>query len=133
MSTGEVIKTNRIRLGLSQRELGEKVGVNKAAVQKWESGKVINLKREKIEMLASIFGISADELIGINPNAEKWDEEYNPNGVLANESQVFDAVSKLFGEHAAELLHNFEQLNQTGQMKAIDNISDLLKIEQYRK
>lgn len=64
MTSGEIIKTHRLRLGLSQRELGEKVGVNKAAVQKWESGAVQNIKKHTIIQLSEIFGISPNELFG---------------------------------------------------------------------
>ena len=62
MTLGEIIKTHRLRLGLSQRELGERVGVNKAAVQKWESGAVQNIKKHTIIQLSEIFGISPNEL-----------------------------------------------------------------------
>lgn len=58
MDLGEYIKSLRKAKGLSQEELGTIVGVQRAAVQKWESGKTQNLKRETIEKLASFFGIS---------------------------------------------------------------------------
>ena len=38
MKAGLIIKDLRTRAGMTQTELGEKVGVKKAAVQKWESG-----------------------------------------------------------------------------------------------
>lgn len=58
MDLGEYIKSLRKAKGLSQEELGTIVGVQRAAVQKWESGKTQNLKRDTIEKLASFFGIS---------------------------------------------------------------------------
>lgn len=35
--TGKIIKENRKRLGMTMEELGALVGVNKAAVWKWEN------------------------------------------------------------------------------------------------
>lgn len=66
----DVIRTNRLRLGLSQQELGECVGVNKSAVQKWENGTVENVKRSTIKTLSNLFGICPAELLG-------WGDEYN--------------------------------------------------------
>lgn len=43
MNAGDRIKELRILNNLTQEELGEKVGVKKAAVQKWESGITKNL------------------------------------------------------------------------------------------
>lgn len=39
MTPGTIIKKIRIGHGLSQEELGEKVGVNKSTVSAWESDK----------------------------------------------------------------------------------------------
>ena len=58
MILGDYIKHLRKASGLTQEELGEKVGVKKAAVQKWESGQTTNLKRATINELAKIFDVS---------------------------------------------------------------------------
>lgn len=58
MAIGDYIRNLRIAKGLSQEELGKMVGVQRAAVQKWESGKTRNLKRETIKMLAEFFNVS---------------------------------------------------------------------------
>ncbi len=58
MNVGNYIKELRISRGLSQEELGKIVGVQRAAVQKWEAGKVCNLKRETILKLAEYFGVT---------------------------------------------------------------------------
>lgn len=82
MTMGQIIKTNRERLGLTQEELGAKVGVNKAAVQKWESGKVQNLKRTTIQQLAQIFEIAPSALLGLAEEAaEKQTAKPRKKGV----------------------------------------------------
>ena len=57
MNTGAIIKKLRIEHGYSQEELGAMLGVQRAAVQKWECGTVKNLKRETIKKLSEIFNV----------------------------------------------------------------------------
>ena len=57
MDIGNLIKKLRKERGLSQEELGALLGVQRAAVQKWECGTVKNLKREKIMKLAEVFNV----------------------------------------------------------------------------
>lgn len=63
MQIGLYIKKLREEKGLTQEQLGEKVGVKKAAVQKWESGTVVNLKRKTIMQLAEIFNVPAHSFV----------------------------------------------------------------------
>lgn len=57
MQIGEYIKELRTQRGISQEELGRIVGVQRAAVQKWECGAVTNLKRITIQKLATYFNV----------------------------------------------------------------------------
>lgn len=67
---GMIIKNARISLDMTQRVLGEKLGVQPAAVQKWESGKVMNIKRSVLRQLALELKISPAVLIGIKEGDE---------------------------------------------------------------
>ena len=49
---GERIKTARVNRDMTQEELGKKIGVQRAAINKYETGVVVNLKRSTIEALA---------------------------------------------------------------------------------
>ena len=60
---GDRIKFHRKRLGMTQEQLAERMGVSAQAVSKWEN----NLSCPDISVLpelAAIFGISVDELLG---------------------------------------------------------------------
>ena len=63
---GNIIRQRRTELNMTQAELGEKLGVGKTAVAKWEAGKVKNLKRDALQQLADVLQISPLVLIGIN-------------------------------------------------------------------
>ena len=62
---GLKIKEFRLKQGLTQSQLGEKLGVGAAAVNKWESGLVKNIKRETIQQISVVLHISPVTLIGM--------------------------------------------------------------------
>lgn len=63
MTVGEKIKAERKALGLTQSELGERLGVQKNAVSKWECGRVDDIPGSKIKAMAALFGVSPSYLI----------------------------------------------------------------------
>lgn len=63
MTTGDKIKKLRKRLGMTQEELGNLIGVQKAAINKYESGVVTNLKQSTIAALAKALHVSPIELL----------------------------------------------------------------------
>lgn len=64
LDVGEIIRTARIKKGLTQEELGKIVGVQKYAIAKYENGRVVNIKRSKIVKLAQALGLNGSDLIG---------------------------------------------------------------------
>ena len=63
MNIGTYIKKLRTDHGFSQEQLGNMLGVQRAAVQKWECGTVKNLKRETIKKLSEIFDVPPSSFI----------------------------------------------------------------------
>ncbi len=63
MTVGEKIKAERKARGLTQTELGEKLGVQKNAVSKWECGRVDAIPAAKIKAMAALFGVPVSYLI----------------------------------------------------------------------
>lgn len=68
MTTGERIKKRRTELGMTQSELGARLGIQKSAVSKIERGAVVNLKRDTIAALCRALDCSPSYLMG-------WDKE----------------------------------------------------------
>lgn len=75
MTTGEKIKMLRVKKRMSQEELGKKVGVQKAAINKYEKGIVVNLKMSTIAKLADALDVTPVYLMGI-------DEEQLPSNAI---------------------------------------------------
>ena len=63
MTIGEKIKMKRKSLGLTQTELGAKLGVQKNAVSKWECGRVDDIPSSKIKVMAQLFKVQPSYLI----------------------------------------------------------------------
>ena len=63
MNIGDKIKSARKAKGLTQEELGKIVGVQKAAIGKYEKGIVVNIKRSTLQKLANALDIRPSELI----------------------------------------------------------------------
>ncbi len=64
MTIGQRIRQLRLDRGFSQEELGAKIGVQKAAINKYEMGTVINLKPAIIEGLAKALHTTPAYLMG---------------------------------------------------------------------
>ena len=115
MTTGERIRQLRIQHQMTQEELGAKVGVQKAAIYKYENGLIVNLKRSNLEKLAIVLETTPTYLMGLE------DDE--------NDSSI---LSELTPQQSA-LLSSFDQLNEEGQQKAVDYVDDLVLTGRYKK
>lgn len=62
----------RKKAGFSQEELAEKIGVSRQAVSKWERSEA-SPDTDNLVMLAEIYGVSLDEMLGLKPAKEEED------------------------------------------------------------
>lgn len=58
MNIGQEIKRLRTEKGMTLEQLGDKCGVGKSTVRKWENGMIKDMRRDKIEKLANALGVS---------------------------------------------------------------------------
>lgn len=70
MTIGEKIKRERIRNNLSQEDVAKAIGSTKQAIYKYENGIVTNIPMDKVEMMASIFGVTPAYLMGWQLNLQ---------------------------------------------------------------
>lgn len=112
MTTGERIRQLRIEHQMTQEELGAKVGVQKAAIYKYENGLIVNLKRSTIEKLALVLDTTPTYLMGM--------EDDEPQQTTLTSAQT-------------SLLAVFNELNEEGQSKVIEYAEDLCRTGYYKK
>ncbi len=65
MDLGKRIKDRRLELDLTLEEVGNKVGVTKSTILKWETGYIENMKRNNIALLAEALKVSPLWIMGI--------------------------------------------------------------------
>lgn len=65
----ELFKKIRESKGMTLEEIGQKVGVTKQTVQKWEAG-IAKPRPGKVYAMAKVFGVSAVDISDLRP--EKW-------------------------------------------------------------
>lgn len=114
--TGSKIRELRLLADMSQEELGRRVGVQRAAIQKYEKGTVINVPIATIEKIATVFDVSPTYLVG-------WGEDTsNP---LAAEVRVIQGVNRFFGKESVELLEIYTTLSSAGKKKLLQYANDI--------
>lgn len=69
MTIGEKVKRLRKEKGITQEELGAAIGVKKAAINKYETGVVVNLKKSTIASLARALDVNP---VWLMDEADGW-------------------------------------------------------------
>lgn len=86
MTLGEQIQALRKAAGLSQEELGERLGVARQSVSKWESGATVP-ELDKLIAMSKLFGVSVGSLLGLEesegPDHELTQRELKALEVIA--------------------------------------------------
>ena len=89
MNMSDRIKERRIKMSLTQEELGAKLGLQKSAIAKYENGRVENIKRSVIQKMADVLDCSPAYLMG-------WDDIPKTSSALSSRTvriPVYGSVS----------------------------------------
>lgn len=108
MDMGAKIHLLRTQNDMTLEELGNKVGVGKSTVRKWENGIIANMKRDKILKVAEALNTSPAYLMG-------WTD--------TNESSV--------QKKTPEIMSYYEQLNDLGKETATEHVRLLTLDKKY--
>lgn len=126
MTMGEYIKQEREKRHLSQEELGQMCGVNRAAVSKWEKGYVENIKRSTIKRLSEIFGVSPCELMCFEKPTE---QELK----VQKEVAACELFQECFGKEPLEIASMFMKLDSKDRSAVTGVIQSLLSSGKYER
>lgn len=80
MNVKDIIREKRIELGMTMKEVADKVGVSEATISRWESGEIANMRRGAISSLAKALNISPNEIMGWEDTTLIAAEEIAPYG-----------------------------------------------------
>lgn len=92
MEIGQKIKQARIAKGFTQEELGNKVGLQKSAIAKYESGRVVNIKRSTLQKLAQALDLRGSDLI-IESNPK---EAAELSAKVLLDCELMDAIERYY-------------------------------------
>lgn len=104
----ERIKSHRKRMGLTQTDLGVLIGVQKSAIQKYESGGS-GMKLDTLIQLANIFGVTVSSLVGED----------------LSDKQILELIYEAYGATGLEMFDTFKGLNPEGRLKVLGYAHDI--------
>lgn len=122
MTVAEKIKALRKRAKLTQTELGQKLGVQKNAVSKWECGRVEEIPSSKIKAMASLFGVQPSYLIDDDQTAAPIEILSNTISPIQDGSPIHLSISDTDPQIDA-ILRNARKLNAQG-LERLEAYSD---------
>jgi SOS-response transcriptional repressors (recA-mediated autopeptidases) len=93
MEMNQRIKERRLALNMTQEELAHKLGMQKSAIAKYESGRVENIKRSVLAKMAELLECSPAYLMG-------WDDEQSALPQFSNILPIKTRKIPLLGEIA---------------------------------
>lgn len=107
-SIAERIRSLRLALGMTQQELADRVGLKKAAINKYETGRVVNIKRDNVVKLAESLNSTPEYILGytdiihsVSCTRENDFEDitlsFSPENVLLKVNGKSGDFSELFG------------------------------------
>lgn len=121
MGIGDRIKHKRLEADLTLEELGKHAGVNKATIQRYESGVITNIPSDKIESIAKALGCSPAYLMG-------WEEvEDEP---VSEFTTAEDAVKFLLEQNVifAYTGLDIEKLSDSDKIEYANKVLELIRM-----
>ncbi|WP_026762660.1 helix-turn-helix domain-containing protein [Selenomonas artemidis] len=79
MEIRDLIRQKRIALGMTMKEVADKVGVSEGTISRWESGEIANMKRGAIASLAKVLQLSPNSIMG-------WDDDEQESAAPASDN-----------------------------------------------
>ncbi len=122
MEAGDIIKNLRMQKGLTQEELGNILGVKKAAVQKYESGRVENIKRSTIAKMAEYFNVSPSFIMGLEELEKKSVEN----------EEMLSSNNESISKEVLDLAKRIQSLNPDIRA-TLDHLIDLYEADPSKK
>lgn len=118
-TTADRIKELRKIANLSQEELGRRVGLQRAAINKYERGLVTNIPLSVVEKMAQVLDVSPTYIVG-------WNND-SPNP-LSTEVKILQGVKQFYGDDSIDLLESYTELSPLGKRRVQAYVEDMWKL-----
>lgn len=124
MTTGEKIKNERKKAGLTQKQLGDRLGVSFQAVAQWEN----DFRRPKYETIIKI----ADALM-VQPEDILGDRDIRIVRITNKLDAIDSEFKKIELHQLNRLTRAYEKLSTEGKEVAIERVEELAQLPKYQK
>lgn len=152
MSIGENIKEARIHAGLTQKQLGERLGITSQSIAQWETGRR-EPKTETLQRIAAALDIPWYKLLTDDPTEQldvilsdqdqklaRLDKMRDERDALLHEMSVAWAKERFSSKDNAAALAAYSSirgyldlLNSDGLTKATERVHELTEIPRYQR
>lgn len=137
MDTGKLIKDLRLKHNLTQEELGEKLGVQKSAIAKYESGRVENLKRSTIQKLSDIFNVSPLSFLGMEEESSISSQREDNKEKHDEFTAIDDAMMFLISNPTVSAYggYDFDKMSDEEKIQFANKVARMFRVisEDYKK
>lgn len=120
---GERIKRLRLESGMTQEEVGKALGITKAAVQKYESNRIVNFRVDMIRKMCLLFRTTPAYFV-----FDDVEELHNSLDMM----KLRRIIIAHFGERFVSFLDVLNKLNEDGRQKVIEYTNDISQIDAYK-
>lgn len=124
------LKNLRIQHGYTQEQVAERLGVTKATISKYEKGQR-HIKGEYIEKLAELFSVEPIYIL-TGKTSEDFRKRAEEDMAAATQEEREYWESVLLTDRVMELMPLLDKLNEDGQRKAVERVSELAEIPKYQ-
>lgn len=135
MTTGERIKAQRKKKGLTQKELAARLGVKSPTVAQWETGSR-NPKLVTLQKIAWALGCSIDDLLGVETfdTGEEFDAAWKEFAKAARENPEGESLVVVYPTDPRKFIeYALGKMNEEGIIKMAERAEEVLQVPKYRK
>ncbi|WP_270599253.1 helix-turn-helix domain-containing protein [Faecalicoccus pleomorphus] len=132
MKIEDKIRQARLRKGITQNQIAEKIGISQPTYAQWENGK----RKPKLETLKKIadalevpVSILYDDYEFVDPGEGLTEDQKAKQ--KAHDQEQLEVIKKFYSRD--KLLHNFNAVNEEGQQKIVEYSNDIAENPKYKK
>ena len=135
MTIGEMIRSKRKEKNMTQQELGNALKVSSQMIAQYENGRrkpKLNTLRKICQAMEISIGDLGDDIWKYYSNEEIKADLKTPISFTCNIADLFSKPIFTADHEEISLLSNYRKLNETGQLKAIEQVELLTKVPEYQ-
>lgn len=127
----DYLKQLRLKVGLTQQEVADILGVSKSTISKYEKG-LRGINSNHFEKLSELYKVEPVYILTGKTN-EEWQKQIQleVSDGMNEDRKYWESV--LLTDAVRTLIPMLDKLNAEGQQKAVERVEELTEIPKYQK